>query len=137
MNEIKTTKLLAITAVIFVSAALIALPYQSQVANAAPAKKYQVYVTLTGVPANAEDLIMNVSMFKSPSFTIGEKQIKTVSSPSEGQVVNFVLKVPARGNEDSVLVCGNTSDLSLSSCEVEPLPSKGGGPIRVDYSYPT
>jgi hypothetical protein len=60
MNKDTATKLLAITAVIFVTATLISLPYQNQVANAAPSsKKYQVYVTLTNVPANAEDLQMN------------------------------------------------------------------------------
>jgi len=137
MNEIKTTKLLAVIAVIFVSAALVTLPYQSQVANAAPTKKYQVYVTLTGVPANAEDLILNVTIMRLPFFvSVSETQIKTVSSPSEGETVKFVLTVPAGSNENNVLVCGNTSDLRLSSCEVEPLPSKGGGPIRVDYTYP-
>ena len=52
-----TTKLLAIIAVFFLAAALITIPYQNQVANAAPGKKYQVYVTLTGVPANADDFV--------------------------------------------------------------------------------
>jgi hypothetical protein len=51
MNEVQTTKkLLAITVVILVAATLISLPYQNQVANAAPpGKKYQVYITLTDV----------------------------------------------------------------------------------------
>ena len=139
MKELTTTtKLLAILTVTFVTAALVTLPYQNQVANAAPSsKKYQVYVTLTGVPANAEDLEVNATIIRMPfSVQVSETQIKTVTSPTNGDTVKFVLTVPAGSNENNVLVCGNTFDLSLSTCEVEPLPTKGGGPIRVDYTYP-
>ena len=139
MKELTTTtKLLAILTVTFVTAALVTLPYQNQVANAAPSsKKYQVYVTLTGVPANAEDLEVNATIIRMPFFVqVSETQIKTVTSPTNGDTVKFVFKVPAGSNENNVLVCGNTFDLSLSTCEVEPLPTKGGGPIRVDYTYP-
>jgi len=139
MKELTTTtKLLAILTVTFVTAALVTLPYQNQVANAAPSsKKYQVYVTLTGVPANAEDLEVNATIIRMPfSVQVSETQIKTVTSPTNGDTVKFVFKVPAGSNENNVLVCGNTFDLSLSTCEVEPLPTKGGGPIRVDYTYP-
>lgn len=138
MKQVELTSKLVLTliAVILVTA-IVTLPYQNQVANAAPARKYTVDVTLTDVPANAEDLILNVSMFKLPFSSITEKQFKTVSSPSEGQVVTFVLTAPARDNADSVLVCGNTSDLRLSSCELEPLPSRpGNSPIRVDVEFP-
>ena len=139
MNEIQTTtKLLAITAVIFVTATLISLPYQNQVANAAPAtKKYQVYVTLTNVPANAEDLQMNVTI--SQGFgSVVPPQKTTVTSPSEGEnfVGKFIFNVPTGSNANSVRVCSNTDDFSVSSCELYPL-SKGGGTIRVDYPYPT
>lgn len=124
-------------AVTFVTAALVSLPYQTQVANAAPGKKYQVYVTLTGVPANAEDLEMNVTIIRLPFFvSVSETQIKTVSSPSEGETVKFVLTVPAGSNENNVFVCGTRVPSGINDCEVEPLPSKGGGPIRVDYTYP-
>jgi len=132
MNEVTTTKLLAIIAVIFVTAALVTLPYQSQVANAAPMKKYQFYVTLIGVPANAEDLIMNVTL----NQDFFPHQIKTVSSPTEGEVVKFVVSAPP-ANPNGFYVCGNTADFTLSSCEFHSLPSKVSGPIRVDYSYPT
>jgi hypothetical protein len=138
MNEIRTTKkLLAITALIVVAATLISLPYQSQVANAAPpAKKYQVYVTLTDVPANADDLIVNATMLISGNCCAGNFPEQTVSSPTNGDTVKFVLTLPAGSNEVSVLVCGNTSDFSVSNCEVYPLPSKGGGPIRLEFPYP-
>ncbi len=138
MNEITTTKVLVIIAVIFVTAALVTLPYQNQVADAAPpAKRYQVYVTLTDVPTNAEDLIVNVTISRGFGSVV-QPQITTVTSPSEGDDVGkFVFRVPSGSNEDSVRVCGNTDDFSVSSCELYPLPSQGGGPIRVDYSYPT
>jgi hypothetical protein len=135
MNAVTTTKLLTITAVIFVTAALVTLPYQNQVANAAPMKKYQFFVTLIGVPANAEDLIMNATVTQ--GFAPINWQIKTVSSPSEGQVVKFVVKVPSGGNEDSFFICGKRATSGINSCEHHSLPSTGGGgPIRVDYTYP-
>jgi hypothetical protein len=139
MNEVRTTKkLLAITALIFVAATLISLPYQSQVANAAPpSKKYQVYVTLTDVPTDAEDLEVNATIIRMPFFVIvSNSPVETVTSPSNGDTVKFVLTVPAGSNENNVLVCGNTSDFSVSNCKVYPLPSKGGGPIRLEFPYP-
>ncbi len=139
MNEVQTTKkLLAITALIFVAAALISLPYQNQVANAAPpSKKYQVYVTLTDVPANAEDLEVNATIIRMPFFVIVSNfPVETVTNPSNGDTVKFVLTVPAGSNETDVLVCGNTFDFSVSNCIVYPLPSKGGGPIRLEFPYP-
>ncbi|HEU4444253.1 MAG TPA: hypothetical protein VFR94_06250 [Nitrososphaeraceae archaeon] len=134
-----TNKILAIIAVIFVTAALISLPYQNQAANAAPpSKKYQVYVTLTHVPANAEDLEVNATIIRMPFFVIVSNfPVETVTSPSNGDRVKFVLTVPAGSSETDVLVCGNTFDLSLSTCEVYPLPSKGGGPIRLEFPYPS
>ena len=90
MNEVATTpasKLLAVIAVIFVVAVLVTLPYQSQVANAAPTKKIQITVTLTDVPANAEDLIVNATI-SGPNYI--DAQETTIVSPSEGDVVKFV-----------------------------------------------
>jgi hypothetical protein len=64
-------------------------------------------------------------------------QKTAVTSPSEGEdfVGKFIFNVPSGSNADSVRVCSNTADFSLSSCELYPL-SKGGT-IRVDYKYPT
>lgn len=106
---------------------------------AAPQKRYQVWVTLTDVPAGAEDLVMNVTIIRQPFFSIVSNiVIETVTSPSEGELVKFSnLRVPAASNENAVLVCGNTIDLTVSDCEDYPLPSKGGGPIRVDFPYPS
>jgi hypothetical protein len=136
MNAVTTTKLLTITAVIFVTAALVTLPYQNQVANAAPMKKYQFFVTLKGVPAtNAEDLIMNATVTQ--GFAPINWQIKTVSNPFEDQVVKFVVKVPSGGNEDSFFICGERVDSGINRCDHHLLSSTGGGgPIRVDYTYP-
>ena len=131
MNRV-TTKLLAIISVIFVTV-LVTLPYQNQVANAAPAtKKYQVYVTLIDVPANAEDLIVNASI---GTATIGYFQEKTVSSPSEGDIVKFVFKV-AGDNAIGGYICGRQAISGIDSCQQYSVPSKGSGPIRVDYTYP-
>jgi hypothetical protein len=138
MNKVITpTKLLAISAVIFVTAALVSLPYQNQVANAAPAKRYQIIVTLTDVPAGAEDLEVNATIF-GPGYIAAQEKI--VSSPSEGDVVSFVFRVPSVNTVDRVSVCGNShpEDFTLSSCEPSlSLPNQGSKPIRVDYSYPT
>jgi len=138
MNEVQTTKkLLAITALIFVAATLISLSYQNQVANAAPMKKYKIVVTLTNVPANTGDLIMNVTILEAPTppfRPVSETQIKTVSSPSSGDVVKFDLKAPKGSNENNAFVCGNTADFRLSACDVHSLPTKGGGPITVSYT---
>ncbi|MBD0360840.1 MAG: hypothetical protein ICV56_09045 [Nitrososphaeraceae archaeon] len=134
MNEIKISKLLAIIAVVFVSAALVTLPYQSQVANAAPMKRYQVYVTLTGVPANADNLVMNATLNRAFTFN----QETTVSSPSEGDVVKFVFRVPSETNIVDLVVCGaQQGNPELVDCNLYSLPSKGGGPIRVNFAYPT
>ena len=136
MKQIELTSklVLAIIAVVLATA-LITLPYQNQVANAAPAKRYQVYVTLTDVPANAEDLIVNATIF-GQSYIDADDTI--VSSPSEGDVVSFVFRVPSVNNVDRLSVCGNTEDFTLSSCEPSlSLLNKGSKPIRVDYSYPT
>ena len=65
-----TTKLLAILAVTFVTAALVTLPYQNQVATRHPAaKKYQVYVTLVSVPANAGNLLVNATLNRALHLT--------------------------------------------------------------------
>jgi hypothetical protein len=134
MNEIKTTKLLAVIAVIFVTAALVTLPYQSQGAEAAPMKKYQVYVTLTGVPANADNLVMNATLNRAFALT----QETTVSSPSEGDVVKFLFTVPSGTNIVDLVVCGaQQGSPELSDCNLYSLSSKGGGPIRVNFAYPT
>jgi hypothetical protein len=136
MNTVITpTKLLAISAAIFVTAALVTLPYQSQVAEAAPMKKYQVYVTLTGpVPANADNLVMNATLNRAFALT----QETTVSSPSEGDVVKFVFTVPSGTNIVDLVVCGaQQGSPELSDCNLYSLPSKGGGPIRVNFAYPT
>jgi hypothetical protein len=122
----------AIAIIFFVTAALTTLPYQSQVADAQPTTRYQFRVTLTDVPANAEDLEMNVTV------TRAEWDTETVSSPSDGDEVRFVVRVPSGSNEDSFFVCGNTSDFSRSSCEQHSLPNPGvSRPLRVDYSYPS
>ena len=140
MNEERTTKkLLAITALIFVAATLISLPYQNQVANAAPAKKYNIDVTLTGVPANAPALEVNATI-AAPFFADAQEQI--VSSPSDGDVVSFVFKVPSETSPDRrVLICGEQVINSVfNSCEFHPLPSsQGNKPVSldVDLEYPT
>ena len=140
MNEVTTTKLLAIIAVIFVTAALVTLPYQNQVANAAPTKTYQIYVTLIGVPANAEDLIMNATIIRGQFIAVSDTQIKTVSSPSEGETIRFTFKVPSGSNEDSVFICGTRATSGINDCDRVPLPlgGKAGNPIRVevDFTYP-
>jgi hypothetical protein len=97
-------------------------------------KRYQIYVTLTDVPANAEDLIMNATLGGPNSIY---SQFKTVSTPSEGEVVKFVFKVPSGGGETGGFICGEQATSGISSCEQYSLPSTGSGPIRVDYSYPT
>jgi hypothetical protein len=94
-------------------------------------------VTLTDVPADAEDLEVNATITRGFS-SISDPQIKTVSSPSEGDVVRFGFMVPSGGNEDSVFVCGTQVTSGINSCELHSLPSeRGGGPIRVDLPYPT
>jgi hypothetical protein len=133
MNRV-TTKLLAIISVIFVTV-LVTLPYQNQVANAAPAtKKYQVYVTLIDVPANAEDLIVNGTI-GGPTFA--DYQEVTVSSPTSGDTVKLVFTVPYGTQvNNSFYICARQAISGIDSCELESLPSKGSSPVRVDYTYP-
>jgi hypothetical protein len=134
MNEVTTTKLLAITAVIFVTAALITLSYQNQVANAQPTKRYQAVVTLTDVPANAEDLEMNATLNRDGALL----QEKIVSSPSEGDKVRFVFRVPSETNIRDFIVCANLqSDPDIFNCDQHFFSSEVRGPIRVDFAYPT
>jgi hypothetical protein len=138
MKEGATTiKLLATIAVIFVAAALVTIPYQNQIAHAAPTKKIQITVTLTDVPANAEDLIINASI---GSPTYADFKETTIVSPSEGDVVKFAFSVPSGSVATVFNVCGNTEDFALSSCDIpinQPLPTRpGNSPIRVDVDYP-
>ena len=140
MRQIELTSklVLALIGVILVTA-IVTLPYQNQVANAAPpTNKYQVRVTLTDVPADAADVLeVNVTIIRLPFFIgVSETQVKTVSSPSDGDTVRFSFTVPAGRDENNILVCGNTVDLSLSDCNVHPIPTTGSGPIRVDFAYP-
>jgi hypothetical protein len=99
---------------------------------AAPTKRYQAVVTLTDVPAGAEDLIMNATLNRALAFT----EFTTVTSPSDGDVVKFVFNVP----KDTVLidfvVCGEQAISGIADCDLHPLPNKVSGPIRVDYQYP-
>jgi hypothetical protein len=117
---------------------LIILPYQSQVANAAPAKKYQIVVTLTGVPPIAEDLTVNATI-GSPTYV--DSQEATISSPSTGDIVKFIFRVPSGSVATVFNVCDNNADFTLSSCDIsinQPLHTTGArSPIRVDYAYPT
>src|SRR5919112_5573790 len=132
MKQIElTSKLVLALIAVVLATALITLPYQNQVANAAPMKRYQIYVTLIGVPANAEDLIVNASIMRMPGFSVvGQAEPTTVSSPSGGEVLKFAVKVPSGSNENSIFVCSNTSDFRLSDCELYSLPSKVSGPIK-------
>jgi hypothetical protein len=136
MNEAQTTtKLLAIMSVIFVTVTLISLPYQSQVANAAPpGKKYQVYVTLTDVPANADNLILNASLNRASASS--DETI--VSSPSEGDTVKFVLRLASGTDISSLEVCGSQqANPDIFNCDQHFFTGKVSGPIRVDFEYPT
>ena len=104
MKQIElTSKLVLALIAVVLATALITLPYQNQVANAAPTKRYQIVVTLTSVPANAEDL----NIYANITNASGEldSQEKLVSSPSEGDVVKFVLTAPS-GSATDFLVCG-------------------------------
>ncbi|HEX2471319.1 MAG TPA: hypothetical protein VHJ59_01075 [Nitrososphaera sp.] len=134
MNEVPTTKLLAITAVIFVTAALISLPYQSQVANAAPSgKKYQVYITLTGVPDNAGALYLNGSLNRALASSFET----TVSSPTEGQTLKFVLTVSSRNVQSLIIYGEQVANPDTGYYDEHTFTGKVNGPIRVDFSYPT
>jgi hypothetical protein len=134
MNKERTTKQLAIIAVIFVTATLITLPYQNQVANAAPTKRYQVIVTLTGVPANAADLEVNATLNRDGATT----QEKIVSSPSEGDTVKFVFRLPSETTLIDLIVCGTQqANPDINDCDQHFFTGKVSGPIRVDFAYPT
>jgi hypothetical protein len=135
MNEVQTTKkLLAIIAVIFVTAVLVSLPYQNQVANAAPMKRYQAYVTLTDVPANAEALEVNATLNRDGAIL----QEQIVSSPSEGDTLKFVFKVPSGTSIIEFDVCANLqSDPDIFNCDQHFFNGKVSGPIRVNLAYPT
>ena len=97
-------------------------------------------MTLTDVPPNAEDLIVNATI-GSPTFV--DFKEATIVSPSTGDVVKFAFSVPSGSVATVFNVCGNTEDLTLSSCDIpfnQPLPTRpGNSPIRVnaDYAYPT
>ena len=135
MNEVQTTKkLLAIIAVISVTAVLVSLPYQNQVANAAPSgKKYQVYITLTGVPANADNLYMNVSLNRA----LASSDETIVSSPFEGQTLKFVLTVSS-GNVQSLIIYGEqVANPDANDFDLHTFTGKVSGPIRVNFAYPT
>jgi hypothetical protein len=122
-------------AVIFVTATLISLPYQNQVANAAPpGKKYQVYVTLTGVPANADNLELNATLNRAPASS--DETI--VSSPSEGDTVKFVLTLAPGTSIHDLIVCGaQQTNPDTVDCDQHFFTGKVSGPIRVDFEYPT
>ena len=135
MNEVQTTKkLLAIIVVISVTAVLASLPYQNQVANAAPSgKKYQVYITLTGVPANADNLYMNVSLNRASASSFET----TVSSPFEGQTLKFVLTVSS-GNVQNLIIYGEqVANPDANDFDLHTFTGKVSGPIRVNFAYPT
>jgi hypothetical protein len=129
-----TTKLLPIIAVNVVATALITLPYQNQVANAAPMKRYQAYVTLTDVPANAVALEVNATLNRNGAIL----QEQTVSSPSEGDTLKFVFTVPSGTNIIDFVVCANLqSDPDIFNCDQHFFTGRVNGPIRVDLAYPT
>jgi uncharacterized membrane protein len=135
MNEVQTTKkLLAIIVVISVTAVLVSLPYQNQVANAAPSgKKYQVYITLTDVPANAGALYLNGSLNRALASSFET----TVSSPTEGQTLKFVLTV-ASGNVQSLIIYGKqVANPDADDFDEHTFTGKVNGPIRVNFAYPT
>ena len=99
-------------------------------------------MTLTDVPANAEDLIMNATILRMPFFVVvSDTAEETVSSPSEGDVVRFAdIRVPSGSNENAFLICAaqSTSPTINNTCDDFPLPSSGGGGglIRVAVTYP-
>ena len=135
MNEPQTTKkLLAIIAVIFVAATLISLPYQNQVANAAPAgKKYQVYITLTGVPNNAGALYLNLTLNRD----LASSAETTVSSPVDGQTLKFVLTVASGNAQDLIIFGRQVANPNLADFDEHTFTGKVSGPIRVNFAYPT
>ena len=125
-------KLATVAAIFIVTSALITLPYQNQVANAAPplTKKYQVYVTLVGVPANAGDLIVNGTLDRN-NF---DEEI--VSSPTNVDTVKLVITGP-RDNLVNLIICATQlANDDINNCSIHSLPSKVSGPIRVDHTYP-
>jgi hypothetical protein len=99
---------------------------------AAPMTNYKIWVTLTNVPAGADDLIVNATIDRSGALS----QETTVTSPSEGDVVKFSFKVPPSSTHSAIIGGTQANSPEINSCDVIPLPTKGGGPIRVDFSYP-
>lgn len=55
-------------------------------------------MTLTGVPANAQNLIVNATVMRSPFVILVTFQEQLVSGPSDGYSVKFVFKVPVESN---------------------------------------
>jgi len=97
-------------------------------------KKYQAYVTLTGVPANAEALEVNATLNRNGAIL----QEQIVSSPSEGDTLKFVFTVPSGTNIVDFIVCANLqSNLAIFNCDQHFFSGKVSGPIRVDFAYPT
>ena len=138
MPEVVKTHIHKVTfavAVIFVTAALVTLPYQNQLANAAPpGKKYQVYVTLTGVPANADNLVLNATLNRA----LASSDETIVSSPSEGDTVKFVLTLASGTNIHDLIVCGaQEANPLFVDCDQHLFTGKVNGPIRVNFPYPT
>ena len=125
---------MAASALLLLAAALAGIPHQ-QAVDAAPMKKYQVYVTLVDVPANAPDLIVNGTINRSGALSQGV----TVSSPAEGDTAKLVFRVPSGVEVVSLIVCGTqTINPDINDCVLVPIPIKeGSGPIRVNLAYPT
>jgi hypothetical protein len=97
-------------------------------------KKYQAYVTLTGVPANAEALKVNATLNRDGAIL----QEKIVPSPSEGDTLKFVFTVLSGTNLIDFIVCANLqSNLDIFNCDQHFFNGKVSGPIRVNLAYPT
>jgi hypothetical protein len=134
VKYLKSKVVYATIAVIFVITTLVTLPYENQIANAQSTKRYQAVVTLTDVPANADALEVNATLNRDRALL----QETTVSSPSEGDTVEFVFRVPPRTNIIDFIVCANLeSDEHIFNCEQVFFNGKVRGPIRVDLAYPS
>jgi hypothetical protein len=134
VNYLKSKVVYATIAVIFVTTTLVTLPYENQVANAQSTRRIQAVVTLTDVPANAEALEVNATLNRDRDLL----QETTVSSPSEGNTVEFVFRVEPRTNIIDFIVCANLeSDEDIFNCEQVFFNGKVRGPIRVGLEYPT
>jgi hypothetical protein len=134
VKYLKSKVVYATIAVIFVTTSLVTLPYENQVANAQSTKRYQAVVTLTDVPADAEDLEVNATLNKDGALV----QEEIVSSPSEGDRVRFVFRVPSETNIVDFIVCANLqSDPNIFNRDQHFFSSEMRGPIRVDLAYPS